>query len=81
MLAGIVTLVVKAVEPPMHPAVQSPQEYMYCMSRFCEVYYILSGFGPLKPGVVRWIGGIASVIVIYCMGYIVYYEFDKWGIF
>jgi hypothetical protein len=35
----------------------------------------------LKPGVVRWVGMIASVIVIYCMGYIVYYEFDKWGIF
>ncbi|MHC4738207.1 MAG: hypothetical protein ACYS9Y_04795 [Planctomycetota bacterium] len=35
----------------------------------------------LKPGQVRLLGVIASVIVTVCMGYIVYYEFDKWGIF
>jgi surface polysaccharide O-acyltransferase-like enzyme len=35
----------------------------------------------LKPASTRWLGVIVSVVVIVCMGYIVYYEFDKWGIF
>jgi len=34
----------------------------------------------LKPGFVKLLGITATVIVIVCMGYIVYYEFDKWGI-
>ena len=34
----------------------------------------------LKPAFAKWLGIIATVIIIVCMSYIAYYEFDKWGV-
>ncbi len=34
----------------------------------------------LKPAFAKWLGIIATVIIMVCMGYIVYYEFGKWGV-
>ena len=49
------------------------------------VYFILKrGFGAeivLKPALTRMIGVVVTLIVIVCMAYMLYYEFDKWGIF
>jgi len=43
----------------------------------------LRGLSPglSNPAGAKLLGVITSAIVIYCMGYIVYYEFNKWGIF
>ena len=35
----------------------------------------------LKPAIARALGIVATVTVIGCMSYILFYEFDKWGIF
>jgi len=35
----------------------------------------------LKPSVIRILGIFVTLILISCMGYILYYEFDKWGVF
>ena len=34
----------------------------------------------LKPGTVKLTGIVTIVVVIACMGYILYHEFAKWGI-
>ena len=34
----------------------------------------------LKPVCAKWLGISAIVLIMACMGYIVYYEFCKWGI-
>ncbi len=49
------------------------------------VYFILKRIVPaeanLKPALTRMLGAAATLIVIICMGYMLYYEFDKWGVF
>ena len=35
----------------------------------------------LKPTLAKLLGVIATVTIIACMGYIVYYEFEKWSVF
>jgi len=35
----------------------------------------------LKPSQARMFAVVASLIVIACMGYMLYYEFDRWGVF
>lgn len=49
------------------------------------VYFILkrivSAETNLKPALTRMLGVAATLIIIICMGYILYYEFDKWDVF
>ena len=49
------------------------------------VYFILkrivSAETNLKPALTKMLGAAATLIVIICMGYMLYYEFDKWGVF
>ncbi len=49
------------------------------------VYFALKRTGPgetnLKPALTRMLGVAVTLIVIICMGYMLYYEFDKWGVF
>lgn len=49
------------------------------------VYFILSrSVGTetnLKPALTKIIGMAVNLIVIICMGYILYHEFNKWGVF
>jgi len=49
------------------------------------VYLILKCSIPaetkLKPALCKTLGVVVTLIVIVCMGYMLYYEFDKWGVF
>jgi Ni,Fe-hydrogenase I cytochrome b subunit len=49
------------------------------------VYFVLKRAAPtktdLKPALARILGVVVTLIIIICMGYILYYEFDKWGVF
>jgi len=49
------------------------------------VYFILKRSIPaetkLKPALTRMLGMVVTLIIIICMGYMLYYEFDKWGVF
>jgi len=49
------------------------------------VYFILKRYvraeTNLKPALTRMLGVAVTLIVIICMGYMLYYEFDKWGVF
>lgn len=50
------------------------------------IYLILKSISrekeiTLKPALTKSIGVAVTVIMIYSMGYLLYYEFDKWGIF
>ena len=48
------------------------------------VYFILKRIVPaeitLKPALTKILGGVVTLIVIMCMAYMLYHEFDKWGI-
>ena len=35
----------------------------------------------LKPALTKTIGAVVTLILIICMTYILYHEFDKWGVF
>jgi len=49
------------------------------------VYFILERHiraeTNLKPALTRMLGVLVTLIVIICMEYMLYYEFDKWGVF
>jgi hypothetical protein len=49
------------------------------------VYFILKRSIPaetkLKPALCKTLGVVVTLIVIVCMGYMLYYEFGKWGVF
>ncbi len=49
------------------------------------VYFVLkrvvSAETTLKPALTRILGAAVTLIVIICMGYMLCYEFDKWGVF
>ncbi len=49
------------------------------------VYFILKRSIPaetkLKPALCKMLGMVVTLIVIVCMGYMLYYEFGKWGVF
>jgi len=49
------------------------------------VYFIIrrsnSTGTALRPGVIKVLGIAVTAIVITCMGYMLYHEFDKWGVF
>ena len=49
------------------------------------VYFVLkrvvSAETTLKPALTRILGVVVTLIVIICMGYMLCYEFDKWGVF
>lgn len=49
------------------------------------VYFILkrnlNNETDLKPATTKILGVISTMIMVFCMGYIMYYEFHKWGIF
>ncbi|UCG49550.1 MAG: hypothetical protein JSU94_07175 [Phycisphaerales bacterium] len=72
----------------------SPSQGWYGMQGFAYVFggvaalavYVLLKRGglkaaELKPATTRWLGVGAAVVVVLCMGYMLYHEFDKWGIF
>jgi hypothetical protein len=48
------------------------------------VYFILkrnlNNETNLKPATTKILGVVSSLIMVFCMGYIMYYEFHKWGI-
>jgi len=35
----------------------------------------------LKPAQTKILGVVATLIIVICMAYMLYHEFDKWGIF
>lgn len=35
----------------------------------------------LKPALTKSLGAVVTVIIVICMSYMLYHEFDKWGIF
>ena len=35
----------------------------------------------LKSGAVKFLGVITTLVIVVCMGYMLYHEFGKWGIF
>jgi hypothetical protein len=49
------------------------------------VYFVLKRSIPaetnLKPTQARILGVVVTLILIICMGYMLYHEFDKWGVF
>jgi hypothetical protein len=49
------------------------------------IYLVLkravSAEASLKPVYTRILGAAATLTVIICMGYMLYYEFEKWGVF
>jgi len=49
------------------------------------IYFVLkravSAEASLKPAYTRILGAAAILTVIICMGYMLYYEFEKWGVF
>jgi len=49
------------------------------------VYFVLKRAAPtktdLKLAPARILGVVVTLIVIICMGYMLYHEFDKWGVF
>jgi len=49
------------------------------------VYFILKRYiraeTNLKPALTRMLGVLVTLIVIICMGYMMYYEFNKWRVF
>jgi len=49
------------------------------------VYFVLkrvvSAETTLKPALTRALGVAVTLIVIICMGYMLYHEFDKWEVF
>jgi len=49
------------------------------------VYFVLKRATPnetnLKPALARLLGVAATLIILICMAYMLYYEFDNWGIF
>ena len=49
------------------------------------VYFILkrnlNNETTLKPATTKFIGVISTLIMVFCMGYIMFFEFQKWGIF
>lgn len=71
-----------------------PSQRWYAMQTFAFlaaaviallVYFLLRSLGvkelQLKPTLAKLLGVTSTIIIIVCMGYIVYYEFNKWGIF
>lgn len=49
------------------------------------VYFLLKRVGSadttLKPAMIRLLGVAVTLIIVICMAYMLYHEFDKWGIF
>ena len=49
------------------------------------VYFILKRSIPaetkLKPALCKMLGVVVTLIVTFCMGYMLYHEFGKWGVF
>ena len=73
------------------PSVPSQRWYAMQMFAFLAagifalgIYFIIKSAlfnnTQLKPAFAKWLGIIATVIIIVCMGYILCYEFGKWGI-
>jgi len=48
------------------------------------VYFLLKRAGAaektLKPAIIRLLGVMVTLIIVICMAYMLYYEFDKWDI-
>jgi hypothetical protein len=42
---------------------------------------IASPQANLKPVQIKICGAIATLVVVVCMGYMLYYEFGRWGVF
>jgi hypothetical protein len=42
---------------------------------------VVSSQASFKPAQIRTCGVITTLIVVVCMGYMLYYEFNRWGIF
>ena len=42
---------------------------------------VVSGQANLKPGQVKICGAIAILITLACMGYMLHYEFGRWGVY
>ena len=43
--------------------------------------HVVSADTSLKPAHTRILGTVVSLIVIICLGYMLYHEFEKWGVF
>jgi len=48
------------------------------------VYFLLkrvvTADTTVKPAIIRLLGVVATLIIVICMAYMLYYEFDRWGI-
>ncbi len=42
--------------------------------------YAISRDTVLRPGMARTLGLVTSAVLVFCLGYICYYEFSHWGI-
>lgn len=49
------------------------------------VYLVLKQGAPnrvnLEPGPTKLLGATTTIVVVICMGYMLYYEFARWGVF
>ena len=48
---------------------------------YLVIKFVISKDVTLRPAAAKLIGVISSVVILVCMGYIVWYEFSAWGIF
>jgi len=59
--------------------------YLAAAAAALVVYFVLKRGAcekvNLKPALIKWLGVFVTVIIIICMAYMFYHEFDKWGIF
>lgn len=71
-----------------------PSQGWYSMQAFAYLaagivalvaYFVLKHIASkkvnLKPILIKSLGVVVTIIIIVCMAYMLYYEFDKWGIF
>jgi hypothetical protein len=48
---------------------------------YVAIKCVVSSETNLKPAQIRMCGVITTLIVVVCMGYMLHYEFAKWGVF
>ncbi len=48
---------------------------------YVAIKRIVSSEANLKPAQIRMFGVVTGLIVVVCMGYMLHYEFSRWGVF
>jgi len=48
---------------------------------YLALRYLVPKDTELEPAQTRMLGVMASLIVVVCLGYMLYYEFGRWGVF